>query len=248
MLQFGKSGVDQMNIDVISTDIFDTILLRNSSCGRRHFLELSQRMARKLKSAGYCLNAEDILWARNEAQALAYRAIEIERPEGDVRLEHILRLQARLLGLPSSASEVLHEAEFECEVHALKPNWPLLDRLALFRKQGKRIIGISDTYLPETMLVRLLGKVANGHSIETIYSSSDWGVTKKSSRLFEKVIAAERMVAQRILHCGDNRLADYLMARKAGLQALLIERPRYVRDWRKLDALLFLIKHPAHSW
>jgi hypothetical protein len=32
------------------------------------------------------------------------------------------------------------------------------------------------------------------------------------------------------------------------LQALLMERPRSVRVWRKLDALLFRIGHPAHSW
>ena len=248
MLELEKSGLDETNIDIISTDIFDTILLRNCSCGRRHFLEIARQSAKKLKAIGYPLEAEEILRARNEAQALAYRAVEIERPEGDVKLGQILRLQARLLGLPPSAHGFLHEAEFECEVRSLKPNRPLLDRLARFRSQGKRIIGISDTYLPETMLTRLLGVIATGHPIEALYSSSDWGVTKKSSRLFEKVIAAEHAVARRILHCGDNRLADFIMARNAGLQSVLLERPRYVREWRKLDALLFLMKHPAYSW
>ncbi len=247
-MTFGKSELDPMNIDIVSTDIFDTVLLRNNSCGSRLFLEIARQAASKLKAAGYALNAEDIFRTRNEAQALAYRAVEIERPEGDARLEHILRLQSRLLGLPPSAIELLQEVEFDCEVRALKPNRPLLGWLASFKKQGKRIIGISDTYLPQTMLMRLLGAVAAGHPIEKLYTSSDWGVTKKSSRLFEKVIAAERAATQRVLHCGDNPHSDFTMARNAGLQALLLERPGYVRARRKLDALLFLIKHPAHSW
>lgn len=248
MLELDKSGFDQTDIDIISVDIFDTVLLRDYSCGQRHFLGIARQSAKQLKVAGYAVDAEDILRARNEVQALAYRAVEIERPEGDVRLEQILRLQSRLLGLPSSTVDLLHEAELDSEVRSLKPNRPLLDRLAVFRRQGKRIIGISDTYLPATSLKRLLSAIAADHPIEALYSSSDNGVTKKSARLFEKVVAAERAVARRILHCGDNRHADFIMARNAGLQSLLMERPRSVRVWRKLDALLFRIGHPAHSW
>ena len=87
MLELDKSGFDQTDIDIISVDIFDTVLLRDYSCGQRHFLGIARQSAKQLKVAGYAVDAEDILRARNEVQALAYCAVEIERPEGDVRLE-----------------------------------------------------------------------------------------------------------------------------------------------------------------
>jgi len=53
MLELDKSGFDQTDIDIISVDIFDTVLLRDYSCGQRHFLGIARQSAKQLKVAGY---------------------------------------------------------------------------------------------------------------------------------------------------------------------------------------------------
>ena len=53
MLELDKSGFDQTDIDIISVDIFDTVLLRDYSCGQRHFLE-STTIGEAIESGRLC--------------------------------------------------------------------------------------------------------------------------------------------------------------------------------------------------
>lgn len=234
-----KLSFDAEAIDVVSVDLFDTVLLRDHRCERRRFLLMARRAAAALQQAGHDVPAEALYRTRLDAQRLAYRALELARPEGDVPLGRIYHMQTTILGLPPGAGEVLKTAELDFEAASLRPNRGLLARLAALRTGGKRIIAISDIYLPRADLCGLLGRVAPGHPIDAVYCSAELNLTKRSSELFRAVLALEGVQARRVLHLGDDRRADHEMARRAGLQAQWLPRRR-MKLLRKLDGVLLL--------
>lgn len=239
-----KLGFDLTNIDMVSVDLFDTVLLRDHRCERRRFLLMARAAAVQLHQAGYNLSFRALYQSRLDAQRLAYRVLEMTRPEGDVPLARIYELQTAILGLPPGAAEILKTAEFAFEASVLRPNRPLLRELAALKASGKRVIAISDIYLPRELLDRLLDSVAPGHPIDAIYSSAEFNLTKRSSELFAAVLELERTRAERVLHLGDDWRADHEMARRAGLQSRWLPRRR-IKLLRKLDGAL-MVSTPQH--
>lgn len=234
-----KLGFDVAAIDLVSVDLFDTILLRDHRCERRRFLLMARQASAALHRAGYDVPVEALYRSRRDAQRLAYRALELIRPEGDVPLARIYHMQTTILGLPPGVAELLKAAELNFEASSLRPNRSLLRLLARLRASGKRVIAISDIYLPHEDLCVLLDQVAPGHPIDAVYCSAELNLTKRSSELFRAVMDLEGAQAGRVLHLGDDRRADLEMARRAGLQSRWLPR-RYMKLLRKLDGVLLL--------
>lgn len=234
-----KLSFDLAAIDLVSVDLFDTLLLRDHRCERRRFLLWARSAAGLLERAGHRVSVQALYQSRLDAQRLAYRALEMARPHGDVPIARIYRLQTTILGLPAAAGQVLQAAELAFEAASLRPNRRLLHRLAGLRAAGKRIIAISDIYLPREGLCELLDRLAPGHPIEAVYSSAELNLTKRSSELFAAVLQLERVRPERVLHLGDDPRADLAMARRAGLQSRWLPR-RHMKLLRKLDGALLL--------
>jgi FMN phosphatase YigB (HAD superfamily) len=241
MPRHGMLTQDLGSFDLLSVDLFDTLLLRGTECEKRRFLEIAMLARERLRHLGHDLAAWEIFLSRMECSRVAYRAVEMFRPEGDVKLGDIHRLQTAMLRLPPALRDILLDAELEGERGRLAPNLPLLLELGRISDAGKRIVAVSDTYLPAAKLEWLLGAIAPGHPIRRVYSSSDAGVTKRGGRLFEVVCRSENVPAGRVLHCGDDPHSDFRMAHRMGLQAVKLARPHRVWLRRKLSALRFQI-------
>lgn len=232
-----KLRLDPEAIDVVSVDLFDTVLLRDHRCERRRFWLMARHAHEHLARAGWPVSVNALFRSRLDAQRLAYRALETVRPHGEVPLSRIYRLQTTILGLPARAADVLKSAELKFEASQLRPNRGLLDELSALRDQGKRIIAISDIYLPGDGLCELLDRLAPGHPVGAVYCSAELNLTKRSSQLFGAVLERERAAPGRVLHIGDDRKADLEMARRAGLQSSWRPR-RSMKLLRKLDRVL----------
>lgn len=230
---------DPGTVDLVSVDLFDTLLLRDHCCERRRFLKIARRAATALEAAGWRVTVEALYRSRLDAHRLAYRALDWDRPQGDAPLARIHHLQTTVLGLPAEAAAALGGAELAFEAASLHPNRRLLRRLAAFRARGKRVIAISDMYLPRAFLCELLDRVAPGHPVDAVYCSAEFNLTKRSSRLFGAVLEREGVAPGRVLHLGDDRRADLEMARTAGLQSRWLPR-RHMKLLRKLDGALLL--------
>jgi predicted HAD superfamily hydrolase len=226
-------------VDVVSVDLFDTVLLRDHRCERRRMLLMARQAAQALRQAGSPVAVEALYRSRLDAQRMAYRALELARPQGDVQLGRILELQVSILGLDAAAAGILTAAELAFEAASLRPNRKLLRLLAALRADGRRIIAISEIYLPHQGLCELLDRVAPGHPIDAVYCSAEFNLTKRSAALFGAVLELEGVSADRVLHLGDDRRADLEMARRAGLRSQWLPRPG-VKLLRKLDGVLLL--------
>lgn len=214
--------------DLISTDCFDTLLLRDNRSEWQRLAAIAQRTAAALAAHGHRLDAPLLLSTRLQAQKLAYRALEAVEPEGDVTLDAILRLQARMLQIDPALATVMADCELKEERISLRPNAWVIDRLEAAARAGRRVIAVSDTYLPADALRMLAATVIGTHPVMAFYSSADIGLTKRGGRLFDYVAKCEGVAPARILHIGDHGHADVTMARRAGLQAAHLPRPRLV--------------------
>ena len=82
---------------------------------------------------------------------------------------------------------------------------------------GKKIIVVSDMYLPEQSIRKLLEK--NGFTgAERIYVSCEYGKSKADGGLYE-IVKSEWEGKGRIIHVGDNPHSDQAMAKKVGIAA-----------------------------
>ncbi len=236
-------AIDHRTFDLVSVDMFDTLLLRDYSTQRGRFQDVARHLAGELGRRGYSVDAATLLKLRCLVHDLAYRAVMMERPAGDATLAHMIDIQLAMLGLDQSLAGVFVEAELAVEAARLVPNNKLLGLLRSFRAAGKRLVVVSDMYFSRENLDALLRTLLHDHPIDRIYVSADIGLTKHSGRLLSRIAELEHVAPNRILHCGDHPHADVAMSRAAGCQAVLLRRPTWVHALRRLSALQFLLSH-----
>lgn len=209
---------------LVSTDLFDTVLLRDRSTE-------SGRLAEACRRAAPLLGVEpDVLthlrWTFHDA---AYRAVAMERPEGDAALSAICRTMCHALGLDDAAAHLLHRIEVEVDIGHLRPNRPLLALLGDAARAGTRVVAVSDTYYTEADLRQILDAVVGPHPLAAVYSSADLGLTKHHGLIFDEVAKRENVSPDQIVHVGDHPDADVRRAREAGWTTVHLPRGRRFR-------------------
>ena len=114
------------------------------------------------------------------------------------------------------------EAEISAEKKNTYLNPYIKDILQTVKKRyGKKILLISDMYLPEKSMKGILSANHLDLSmIDHIFVSSEYGKKKSDGSLYMAVCEEVGCAPDRILHIGDNWNADYRSAKRMGLQAI----------------------------
>jgi predicted HAD superfamily hydrolase len=230
--------IDASEHRVLSTDLFDTVLLRDHSTESVRLASACRRAARVLDVDPTVLTA--LRWSFQES---AYRAVAIERPEGEASLSAICSAIAAAAGLDHGAARILHRAEVDVDITHLRPNRPLLTQFDRAARSGMRMIAVSDTYYSADDLCRMLDSVVGAHPIATVYSSADLGLTKHVGRIFAEVARREGVAADRIVHVGDVDRIDVQMAQAASWVAVHLPRNGRHRARKMAGKVLSLPVH-----
>ncbi|MBS4763581.1 MAG: HAD-IA family hydrolase [Brachyspira sp.] len=188
--------------DIISFDIFDTLLIRPYIKPTDLFLHIEKLykikgfhknriMAEKLARGKY-IDYEDItlnqIYEEIDDKYKLFKEIEIE-------------LEERIL--------TIHKENKEIYDYALS--------------LGKKIIIVSDMYLPKEVIEKILIK-NNYTNYYKLYLSSDLMLTKASANLYKYIINDLRVKPSTIMHLGDNYHSDFENARLYGIDAFFIEK------------------------
>ncbi|PWJ55122.1 hypothetical protein SAMN06264364_10443 [Quadrisphaera granulorum] len=221
------------DVQLLTTDVFDTVLLRD------HTTE-AQRLAAAARRAAPELGVDPGALARLrwEAHASGYRAVSMERPDGEASLTMMCAAVAASLGLGDGAAKTLHDAELAVDAEHLRPNRPLLAVFRRVRAAGVRVVAVSDTYYSEDdvrwLLATVTGADRTGGSsgglgsrelpIDRVYSSADEGATKHRGGLYPLVAQRESVDPARAVHVGDHPSADVQRSREAGWTAVHLPR------------------------
>lgn len=187
--------------DIISFDIFDTMILRPFAQPRDLFMLLDDRF-QMLGFASIRQRAENT--ARSKAQAM--------KKNREVTIWDIYEEIERMTGIPK---EYGAEAEFHLEYDLCFANPYMLRLFNLLKHAGKRIILVSDMYFPSSMLEKLLEKCGY-HGYEELFVSCEHNSNKYSGTLFSDVMNKKGREL-RYFHIGDSLTADIRPAKKLGI-------------------------------
>lgn len=195
-----KSLIDEH--DVISFDIFDTLLLRAYAHPDHLFCHLE-----------LITEEDDFASKRTHAAGLAM-ARNPQREE--VTFDQIYDvLGKRFINFK--------QQELALEKAALTANPEMLEAFNYAKSKGKKIIIISDMYLSGEFLEQVLQK-EGFIGYEKLYVSSDINKTKRSGNLFTHALKELNILPEQMLHIGDNLQVDCEVANYLGISAYYYEK------------------------
>ncbi len=213
--------------DVISFDVFDTLLERRVEPPELVKEQSAAFLSKYLQSLGVPLKPDDILARRKAIETrLRRRAVE-QGFDAECRfIELAEELVDDCTATTASAqlkkqivdTFVRQELQFEHQVLAPRPEMAGLFSELL--RKNKRVILSSDMYLSAEQIRSLLS--ANGLPVRDtpLYVSGELKVCKGTGRLFRHWIESERVDPQRAVHIGDNAECDFAAALSVGLNAI----------------------------
>lgn len=200
-----------------SFDIFGTCLLRRVTPPSRVFHQVGERFARARELPAPEEFAEQFAGWRLLAERRARSGGSGEDPP----LEAIWAELRRLAGseLPGDAGP---QAELDAERSVIVPCGARLAEVEAARARGRRILFVSDMYLPAAFLASLLREFGFLREGDALYVSAEVGASKRSGRLFRHVLAEERIAPGELEHAGDDPWADFEVPRRMGIASRLV--------------------------
>jgi FMN phosphatase YigB (HAD superfamily) len=218
--------------EVLSLDIFDTLLVRDAVPEAERFARISEAMRAALPEGLRPADAQDILIPRVEAFRFTYRTRP--RIEGcaegslDDMLAQIARAVAPGADDIAELVETLRRAEIATEAASLRPNLALIDAIDAFRAQGGRVVLVSDMYIGADDIAEIVEAVAPGlmAKVARLWSSADVIVSKRSGKVFARIEADMGLMPRDFVHFGDSLPGDVLRPRARGWAAWHMPVPR----------------------
>lgn len=198
------------NHDIISFDIFDTLLKRNVMNPSDVF---------DIVQATY--NKETSIPIYNFKTVRINKEIEARKQSSkeDINIYEIYEF----LPYDESIKNKLLQLEFQIEQDLLQENPEIKKIFNYAQRQNKTILIISDMYLPKYFLEKILKREGYNH-YDNLYISSEIGLTKSSSNLYKYIIKKNNYSPQQILHIGDNLKSDYFSAKRIGIHSYKIRK------------------------
>lgn len=209
MLNSDKAELKKLidEADVISFDVFDTLLFRIVNTPETIFDLLGGMYSipgfRKLR-----MNAQ------NEASRRAY--VKYGWPHAD--MNQIYEVLSEYTD-KSICWDQIREAEIEMEKDSLHANPEMKPIFSYARNTGKRIIAVTDMYLFADTISEVLER--EGFHPDFVYCSADEHKAKFNKELFTEVAKRENVSINSILHIGDNMRDDVEYPRSLGEKAFL---------------------------
>lgn len=226
-----KSLRDLRGVALLSTDVFDTVLLRDGTTETQRFAIAATRVARRVGVDSVAMRR--LRWDSHDA---AYRAVALADSSREATLSGIAALMASALGVDAGAAQAIADIEVEADIEHLRANAPLVDALLAARAGGTRVVAVSDTWYSGADLRRMFASLLSEDPYDEVYSSADLQCTKHGGGLFTLVAEREGVEPSRVLHIGDNPVADVRNANAAGWRSLHTPRSAAFRVHKLLGA------------
>lgn len=203
-------------VELVSFDIFDTLLLRTISKTEDIFLEVGKRML-ELYPDYYGFSPEVFAGLRREAEMRARRKAKDKNDADEITLDGIYDE----FQLACDYVECAKKFELEIQYKNIYLNPNIVDFIHYCKKKKKQVAFISNSHLGQEHIRNCLYSLGvNIFNTEVIIVSGDFGVLKQEGRLFRILqVFFPTIPANRMLHIGNDYHADIKGAESAGMQA-----------------------------
>lgn len=198
--------------EYVSFDVFDTLIKRNVQRPHDIFrlVELKYNKENGNKIENYVKN-------RIEVEQKA----KIKSENGECTFNSIFEELKDIY--PEEIVNKLKNIELEFENKYCIQNKDLYSIYKKCLENGKKIIIISDMYLDKDTIEEILNKNGINGYID-IFVSSEIRLNKHNGTIYPYVLKKLGIKKKQMIHIGDSKRADYIMAMKNGIKAILIPK------------------------
>lgn len=191
--------------DVVSFDLFDTLIFRTVSKPAGIFDLVS--LIYEKQTGQKCKGFKDArIRAENAARRKHHREINIDEIYDE-------------LSSTGWNRELLKLTEEQCEIDNCIPNRCMIDFANTMFASGKTIIVVTDMYLKRHTIEAILKKIGLNYSL--LFISGEEKATKLSGELYGIVLEKMNCKSEAIIHFGDNPITDIQQAERNGIHAEL---------------------------
>lgn len=195
---------------VKSFDVFDTLVTRKVGLPKHIYLLTGMKAN---KRGDFNLDPEIFAEERVKAEK------QLKEVIGVPDIQAIYNKLAENLDLSTKLRDKLLDLELSTEFENIIPVQKHVELLKKMRKEGSEIIYISDMYLNENIIRKILSEKGILLEGEKIYVSCDCGVSKKSGFLFNKVAEDLCIEKTEIHHFGNSKSTDIRGTEIAGISS-----------------------------
>lgn len=195
-----------MRYDVISFDIFDTLIFRPFSKPSDVFVIVGQE-----------LGIMDFCELRFAAEEKARQINQATFGNREVTIYDIYKQVSIETGIDIEKGV---EIELSVEKNLCYPNPYMLEVFRLLKYQGKKIVALSDMYIPSDILTELLNKC--GYTgFDDVIVSCEYSVSKRTGGLYDVLLDFVKRSMNKeasVIHVGDNEKSDIQVAKSKGIE------------------------------
>jgi len=217
-----------MNDAARSFDVFDTSLTRLVGHPASLFYLQGRWLAR---SGDWAQGAAQFAAARGQAERLARANTKAQ----EVTLAAIYAQFAHAHDLTSAQCESFMRLELELEALMLRPVPETQRSLRDHRREGGKVLFVSDTYFPLDVVRGWLRSCGVSEPSDSVWASSEAGVTKLTGDLFRLVMRHEKIEPASLLHTGDSVAADVIAPTALGIRTRWFEAGLLTANERLLE-------------
>lgn len=195
-------GVSLDDADLtVSFDAFDTLITRPWFKPSDQFAAITH----ELRGLGlFYDSAKNWMLLRQHSESEAHdRAAEEE-----ISLLEIYSVIAERLNWSPGQLDQAYRVEVAREMKDIRPIAYAVERANTLLELGRDVIVTSDTYFSSVQLAALLGRCGCNIPLNSIFASSDHGVTKRTGNLFKTILQSRKLLPGQLCHVGDQPVAD----------------------------------------
>ena len=205
-----------------SFDIFDTLITRKVATPKGIFVLMKDIINQSPQFADLPNDVKTNFFNYRTNSEFYLRQINNQWNDGkDISLDMIYNHIQHTYFLTNEQTQAIKELEIQLELDNIIPIKENIEKLKVLLEKGKRVVLISDMYLPEYIIKEMLLKCDPVLCQVKLYLSSTLGFMKTKQALFHYVKEQENIEFREWTHMGDNKFADFFCARKLGIKAVL---------------------------
>ena len=209
-----KEKICDSTVKAVSFDVFDTLVLRPFYYPTDLFSYLSFDFNKLAKSDSY-VYFEQI---RIDAEKLCRKKLQANGSgDEDITLGDIYACLAETYGLGKALADEMQALELKAEKRFCYARKTAKELYGLAKYLGKKVIAVSDMYLPEQTVKEILQNC--GYEMDEVFVSSERKTGKWSGNLYKYVQKTMALPKRSFLHIGDSLESDVIQAKKAGWNA-----------------------------
>lgn len=223
-----------MQFDIVSFDIFDTLITRNVYEPKDSF----EIIANRIKAKG--IEIENYYDVRKQAET----NVRINKNfQGDCDIYEIYEEFQKLTNLSKEQIDLVKQIEIQTEYDLVIPRYDMLEVYNRLLQSNKKIVLVSDMYLTRDMITKMLQKCGYENWYDMLISS-EIGYRKDNETMWKYFF--EKYKGCSTNHIGDNEYSDvHAVAKQAkpsfhimkGTKLNTLMPQRYVKDDEKLNLL-----------